>query len=192
MASDVGDVHEDDLEVYGAQAGAAAAATTTRIASYSFEVCDSLLNIGPCGQAAVGEPAFLSEELSSSTKADPDVELVTTSGHGKNGALCVLQQSVRPQVVTTFELPGCRDMWTVTAAQPAQKTSSNAATLQVANCFNGPKARDHFLFFRSMWHQVYTAFAFGLANGLPNWDGCIGRKAFMFRFYSLPRTATPS
>ena len=192
MASDVGDVHEDDLEVYGAQAGAAAAATTTRIASYSFEVCDSLLNIGPCGQAAMGEPAFLSEELSSSTKADPDVELVTTSGHGKNGALCVLQQSVRPQVVTTFELPGCRDMWTVTAAQPTQKTSSNAATLQVANCFNGPKARNHFLFFLSMWHQVYTAFTFELANGLPNWDGCIGRKAFMFRFYSLSRTATPS
>lgn len=35
------------------------------------------------------------------------------SGHGKNGALCVLQREVRPQVVTTFELPGCSDMWTV-------------------------------------------------------------------------------
>ena len=46
-------------------------------------------------------------------KADPDVELVSTSGHGKNGALCVLQQTIRPQVVTTFELPGVIDMWTV-------------------------------------------------------------------------------
>lgn len=85
-------------------------------------------------------------------KADPDLELVTCSGHGKNGALCVLQvfccccwhhcecsatsehlqlcnsaypqhyclwcdwslqRGVRPQVVTTFELPGCTDMWTV-------------------------------------------------------------------------------
>ena len=26
--------------------------------------------------------------------------------------LCV-QRSIRPQVVTTFELPGCQDMWTV-------------------------------------------------------------------------------
>lgn len=59
----------------------------------------------------MGEPAFLSEEFSHST--DPDVELVTTSGYGKNGALCVLQRSIRPQVVTTFELPGCEDMWTV-------------------------------------------------------------------------------
>lgn len=24
-----------------------------------------------------------------------------------------LQRTIRPQVVTTFELPGCRDMWTV-------------------------------------------------------------------------------
>ena len=41
------------------------------------------------------------------------MELVSTSGHGKNGALCVLQQTIRPQVVTTFELPGVIDMWTV-------------------------------------------------------------------------------
>lgn len=45
----------------------------------------------------MGEPAFLSEEFSHSQ--DPDVELVTTSGYGKNGALCVLQCSLRPQVI---------------------------------------------------------------------------------------------
>ena len=60
-------------------------------------MCDSLLNIGPCGQVAMGEPAFLSEAFNSSIP-DPDIELVTTAGHGKNGALCLLQQSVRPQV----------------------------------------------------------------------------------------------
>ena len=69
-------------------------------------MCDYLLNIGPCGHASMGEPAFLSEEFAEATKADRDVEIVTTSGHGKNGALCVLQRSIRPQVVTTFELPG--------------------------------------------------------------------------------------
>lgn len=46
----------------------------------------------------MGEPAFLSEEFSHNQ--DPDVELVTTSGYGKNGALCVLQHSIRPQVST--------------------------------------------------------------------------------------------
>ena len=37
----------------------------------------------------MGEPAFLSEEFSNSV--DPDLELVTTSGYGKNGAISVLQ-----------------------------------------------------------------------------------------------------
>jgi cleavage and polyadenylation specificity factor subunit 1 len=54
--------------------------SASRITSYTFEVCDSILNIGPCSQVAMGEPAFLSDEFSGSTKADPDVELVATSG----------------------------------------------------------------------------------------------------------------
>ncbi|XP_066599377.1 cleavage and polyadenylation specificity factor subunit 1 [Prorops nasuta] len=107
MASDVLDIKDpEELEVYGNETH-----TSIQITSYSFEVCDSLLNIGPCGNISMGEPAFLSEEFSHNQ--DPDVELVTTSGYGKNGALCVLQRSIRPQVVTTFELPGCEDMWTV-------------------------------------------------------------------------------
>merc|ERR1719462_566388 len=97
----------DDTELFGTQETAA-----HRIKAFTFEVCDSLLNIGPCGQVSMGEPAFLSEEFNSSAP-DPDIELVTSSGHGKNGALCLLQKTVRPQVVTTFELPGCQDMWTV-------------------------------------------------------------------------------
>lgn len=50
----------------------------------------------------MGEPAFLSEEFLHNQ--DPDVELVTTSGYGKNGALCVLQRSIRPQVIYRVDL----------------------------------------------------------------------------------------
>lgn len=28
-----------------------------------IQVCDSILNIGPCAMASMGEPAFLSEEV---------------------------------------------------------------------------------------------------------------------------------
>lgn len=107
MASDVLDIKDvDELEVYGN-----VRQTSMQITSYVFEVCDSLLNLGPCGNISVGEPAFLSEEFASTTELD--LELVTTSGYGKNGALCVLQRSIRPQIVTTFALPGCANMWTV-------------------------------------------------------------------------------
>ncbi|XP_054461707.1 cleavage and polyadenylation specificity factor subunit 1 [Anoplopoma fimbria] len=96
----------DEIEVYGSEAQSG-----TQLATYSFEVCDSILNIGPCANASMGEPAFLSEEFQDNP--EPDLEVVVCSGYGKNGALSVLQRSIRPQVVTTFELPGCHDMWTV-------------------------------------------------------------------------------
>ncbi|XP_055081230.1 cleavage and polyadenylation specificity factor subunit 1 [Periophthalmus magnuspinnatus] len=105
----------DEIEVYGSEAQSG-----TQLATFSFEVCDSILNIGPCGNASMGEPAFLSEEFQSNP--EPDLEVVVCSGYGKNGALSVLQRSIRPQVVTTFELPGCHDMWTVIASE--EKKSS--------------------------------------------------------------------
>ncbi|XP_054023473.1 cleavage and polyadenylation specificity factor subunit 1 [Dryobates pubescens] len=104
----------DEIEVYGSEAQSG-----TQLATYSFEVCDSILNIGPCANAAMGEPAFLSEEFQNSP--EPDLEIVLCSGYGKNGALTVLQRSIRPQVVTTFELPGCYDMWTVIAGGKKDK-----------------------------------------------------------------------
>ncbi|XP_052540356.1 cleavage and polyadenylation specificity factor subunit 1 [Tympanuchus pallidicinctus] len=110
----------DEIEVYGSEAQSG-----TQLATFSFEVCDSILNIGPCANAAMGEPAFLSEEFQNSP--EPDLEVVLCSGYGKNGALSVLQRSVRPQVVTTFELPGCYDMWTVLAPPGAGAEPSAAA-----------------------------------------------------------------
>ena len=86
---------------------------TSRVTSYNFEVCDSILNIGPCGHLAMGQPFLLSEQLVNATKADPDIELVSTSGHGKNGALCVLQQTIRPNVLSSFSLQDIKDIWTV-------------------------------------------------------------------------------
>ena len=97
----------DELEVYGTST----TQSDYHLTQYTFEVCDSLLNIGPCAHIVMGEPAFLSEEFHSTE--EHDLELVTTSGYGKNGALSVLQRRIRPQVVTTFELPGCTNMWTV-------------------------------------------------------------------------------
>uniref|UniRef100_A0A452H975 Cleavage and polyadenylation specificity factor subunit 1 n=1 Tax=Gopherus agassizii TaxID=38772 RepID=A0A452H975_9SAUR len=107
----------DEIEVYGSEAQSG-----TQLATYSFEVCDSILNIGPCANAAMGEPAFLSEEFQNSP--EPDLEIVVCSGYGKNGALSVLQKSIRPQVVTTFELPGCYDMWTVISPQKKEEDES--------------------------------------------------------------------
>lgn len=41
--------------------------------------------------------------------------LVGLTGLSLTPTLSPFQKSIRPQVVTTFELPGCYDMWTVIA-----------------------------------------------------------------------------
>lgn len=92
-----------------------------------MQVCDSILNIGPCANASMGEPAFLSEEVNThltiptpkvirikltvqkkkkkkclfsfvqfQSNPEPDLEVVVCSGHGKNGALSVLQVNRAP------------------------------------------------------------------------------------------------
>lgn len=70
------------------------------------QVCDSLLNICPIGAVSMGELQLLAE--GEARRPAPALELVACSGRGKNGALTVLQRSVRPQLVTAFDLPGER------------------------------------------------------------------------------------
>ncbi|XP_055589529.1 cleavage and polyadenylation specificity factor subunit 1 [Uranotaenia lowii] len=105
-------LEEEELEVYGT-----GQKTSVQLTSYIFEVCDSILNIGPIGHMAIGERAVEEEQdENSDVKFVPnrlDLEVVTSSGHGKNGALCVLQNSIKPQVITSFGLSGCLDVWTV-------------------------------------------------------------------------------
>ena len=48
---------QDELEVYGSESQTSGPST---LASYKFEVCDSILNIGPIKDIALGMPAFLS------------------------------------------------------------------------------------------------------------------------------------
>ncbi|XP_052872855.1 cleavage and polyadenylation specificity factor subunit 1 [Anopheles cruzii] len=105
-------LEEEELEVYGS-----GYKTSVQLTSYIFEVCDSVLNVGPIAHMAVGERVC---EETMEDGADVqfvpnklDVEVVTASGHGKNGALCVLQSSIKPQVITSFGLSGCLDVWTV-------------------------------------------------------------------------------
>ena len=47
MASDVADIHDIDLEVYGTKIDDVTATTTSTITSYNFEVCTliSLINV---------------------------------------------------------------------------------------------------------------------------------------------------
>lgn len=115
-------MEEEELEVYGS-----GLKTSVQLTSYTFEVCDSVLNIAPIGSMAIGERSVeddleLEKPLNDTEKID--LEIVTSSGRGKNGALCVLQHSIKPQIITSFSLSGCLDAWTV-YDESQQKDSSH-------------------------------------------------------------------
>lgn len=80
--------------------------------SFSFAVRDTLINVGPLKDFSYGLRRNADDKAKGIAKQS-NFELVCCSGHGKNGALCVLQQSIRPETITQEGIPGCKGVWTV-------------------------------------------------------------------------------
>ncbi|OEL36614.1 putative cleavage and polyadenylation specificity factor subunit 1 [Dichanthelium oligosanthes] len=78
----------------------------------SFVVRDALINVGPLKDFAYGLRANSDPDAAGIAKQS-NYELVCCSGHGKNGTLSALQQSIRPDLITEVELPSCTGIWTV-------------------------------------------------------------------------------
>ncbi|KAJ6359475.1 hypothetical protein OIU76_001076 [Salix suchowensis] len=101
-------VSGEELSLYSSAPNNAESSQKT----FSFTVRDSLTNVGPLKDFAYGLRINADANASGISKQS-NYELVCCSGHGKNGALCVLQQSIRPEMITEVELPGCKGIWTV-------------------------------------------------------------------------------
>lgn len=78
----------------------------------SYIVRDAFINVGPLKDFSYGLRTNADPNATGNAKQS-NYELVCCSGHGKNGALSVLQQSIRPDLITEVELPSCRGIWTV-------------------------------------------------------------------------------
>ncbi|XP_073220411.1 cleavage and polyadenylation specificity factor subunit 1 isoform X2 [Cicer arietinum] len=101
-------VSGEELSLYGS----ATNRTESAQKSFSFAVRDSLINVGPLKDFSYGLRINADANATGIAKQS-NYELVCCSGHGKNGSLCVLRQSIRPEVITEVELPGCKGIWTV-------------------------------------------------------------------------------
>ncbi|KAL6127024.1 hypothetical protein ACLB2K_075069 [Fragaria x ananassa] len=98
----------EELSLYGSAQNNAESAQR----SFSFAVRDSLVNVGPLKDFSYGLRINADANATGIAKQS-NYELVCCSGHGKNGALCVLRQSIRPEMITEVGLPGCKGIWTV-------------------------------------------------------------------------------
>ncbi|CAF1195327.1 unnamed protein product [Adineta ricciae] len=89
--------------------------------TYSFEYCDNLINIAPCGYAIIGEGD--SEETRLIQRhvlpqyQTTQLDFVSASGTSKCGSVSILQQTIKPELITTQALPGSIDMWTVYSSE---------------------------------------------------------------------------
>eukprot|EP01132_Coremiostelium_polycephalum_P003714 gene3714-4627_t len=99
-----------------------------QLKSYQLGICDNVSNIGPISDMIIGEAYDLSSELGEGISyRDKWLEILACSGNGKNGALSILQQSIRPDLITAFELPGVKQAWTVYDEYNATTTGGNTA-----------------------------------------------------------------
>ncbi|RKP26676.1 CPSF A subunit region-domain-containing protein [Syncephalis pseudoplumigaleata] len=76
---------------------------------YNFRVCDSLPVIG----SIMGMTAIRSVTNMEEKREDRRLDIVMSTGYGKNGHLSILRKSIRPADISEFGLPGCRAMWTL-------------------------------------------------------------------------------
>lgn len=70
-----------------------------------FTVCDTLLNTGPIVDLSIGDVEQEDD--------DTNLELVSCSGHDKNGALCVFQRHIHPQTSMSFTEPDSKAIWSI-------------------------------------------------------------------------------
>eukprot|EP00099_Drosophila_melanogaster_P025688 NP_725397.1 cleavage and polyadenylation specificity factor 160, isoform B [Drosophila melanogaster] len=107
-------IEDEELEVYGS----GAKASVLQLRKFIFEVCDSLMNVAPINYMCAGERVEFEEDgvtlrPHAESLQDLKIELVAATGHSKNGALSVFVNCINPQIITSFELDGCLDVWTV-------------------------------------------------------------------------------
>ncbi|THG14963.1 hypothetical protein TEA_018972 [Camellia sinensis var. sinensis] len=100
-------VNGEELSLYGSGPNNAQSAqveynsvtTTAYRPLFCSLVRDSLINVGPIKDFSYGLRINADPNAVGIAKQS-NYELVCCSGHGKNGALCVLQQSIRPEMMT--------------------------------------------------------------------------------------------
>jgi cleavage and polyadenylation specificity factor subunit 1 len=88
---------------------------------WALQVCDVLPSLAAVSSVTLERSLdTLDVEGENTARTDSKfLELVCASGRGKSGSLSVVQQAIRPSVLTSLELPGCQAVWSVFHSAPS-------------------------------------------------------------------------
>ncbi|CAJ0592153.1 unnamed protein product [Cylicocyclus nassatus] len=78
-----------------------------------FSELDRLTNIGPIKAITAGGAHGVSPILLEQERTDPIFDIIVASGHTVNGSICVLQRTVRPDIITSSVLQDAQQLWAV-------------------------------------------------------------------------------
>ncbi|CAJ0599525.1 unnamed protein product [Cylicocyclus nassatus] len=78
-----------------------------------FSELDRLTNIGPIKAITAGGAHGVSPILLEQERTDPIFDIIVASGHTVNGSICVLQRTVRPDIITISFLQDAQQLWAV-------------------------------------------------------------------------------
>lgn len=115
------DDSEDDLLLYGTEEpeqpqttsdATAVVASTHGRNEYTFQVLDSLVNVGQITSHDIGK-TYAEEDPDDENTPPDQLDMLITGGYGKSGSLSILHRGLRPTLGTEAELGACSAMWTV-------------------------------------------------------------------------------
>ncbi|KAM3728993.1 putative cleavage and polyadenylation specificity factor subunit [Dirofilaria immitis] len=102
---------DEDFELYGEMLPKVTKTDSTE-ELLNIRVLDKLLNVGPCKKITGGCPS-ISAYFQETTRKDPLFDLVCACGHGNFGSICILQRSIRPEIITSSSIEGVVQYWAV-------------------------------------------------------------------------------
>ncbi|EWC45157.1 hypothetical protein DRE_06045 [Drechslerella stenobrocha 248] len=87
------------------------------VGEYLFRRHDRLQNVGPCREMTFGRTATAPDKLKLHHGVLPELELMTTTGRGVEGAVTVFNTAISPKVFTKFDFKDCQRLWAVHSKQ---------------------------------------------------------------------------
>ena len=98
----------------------------SKVGDYVFRIQDSLLNIAPSVDLALGKPAVPLNDNGDYEGVQSDLQLVSAVGRDKASSLAIIHQKIQPKVVGCFDFSDARGIWALKASKPAQRPSNSS------------------------------------------------------------------
>eukprot|EP00842_Homolaphlyctis_polyrhiza_P002399 jgi/Hompol1/315/HPOL_002464-RA len=94
-----------------------------------YRLCDAVIVVSPFRDFAVGEPAIPSSYAFSQKQPSCELEVVAASGDGVHGSLAILNRNVRPQIISSFDMPDVEEMWSVRCSPVKRVDKADGANI---------------------------------------------------------------